>query len=605
MKTYFRILSYSGNYKGAIFFNLLFTICFVVFAGVSIPAIQPLLDLIFKGEELPQEATLPPFSLDINYFVDLINYLLIMELQPAGRQEALVYVIIFIIFLRLLGNIFFYLANVFMTIIRTKTIEDLRAHLFSNMIMLPIGYFEGEKKGDIMTRITSDVNEVENSVVTTFESIFRDPFTIIFYIALMMMISLPLTLFVFIILPFSAVIITWISRSLKKDAYNAQGKYGELMSLLEETISGMRIVKAFGAENYLRTGFGKFNSFYSKLNRKQFYKKKIVPPFSEMAGVITIGVILWYGGGLVFDGAMEASSFIVFIILFSQIIKPAKKFSGAFSSIYKGIASGERIFQLMDNAPVVKEPAKPKRINNLHEGIFMRNVSFSYSQDKPVLKNIDLEIPKGSIVALAGPSGSGKSTLAELLLRFYDPVDGKILIDGHDIREYKVADLRGLMGLVSQEPILFNDTIYNNIAFGMDHVSEDKVIEAAKAANAHDFIVRQQHGYDTNIGDGGRLLSGGQRQRVSIARALLKNPDFLILDEATSSLDSDSEKAVQDALYRLLENRTCLIIAHRLSTIKDADKVVVLREGEIVQQGTHQELVSTSGLYQTLYHQQE
>ena len=604
MKTYLRILKYAWPYKWHIFFNLFFTILAIVFTGIAFPMLQPVFDLLFQTEEIPAEATRPEFALTLNYLLELLNYIVINVMEAHSKEQALTYVIIFIVLVRIIGNVFLYLSSIFMTIIRTKTIEDLRSDLFNKMIALPVGWFEGERKGDIMTRLSSDVNEVENSVVTTFESAFRDPFTIMFYVAMMFMISVPLTLFVFALLPVTALIIGYIARSLKKDAYNAQGRYGEMMSLMEETLTGMRIVKAFGAENYIRSVFGRFNSLYSYLSRKQFYKKKLAPPFSEVAGIITVALILWFGGREVLAGNMEASPFIIFILLFSQILKPAKKFSGAFGNIYKGIASGERVFQLMDAPVSVKEKKDPLTIDHLKQGIAFKNVSFGYGK-KYVLKNINLEIPKGGIIAVAGPSGSGKSTLAELILRFYDPAEGDITVDGHNINEYKVADLRNIMGLVSQEPILFNDTIHNNIAFGLENIDRADVENAAKLANAHDFITEQPDGYETNIGDGGKLLSGGQRQRVSIARALLKNPDFLILDEATSALDSASEKMVQDALYRLMENRTCLIIAHRLSTIKDAGEVIVLSQGKIVQRGPHSELVKQDGLYRSLYMEKE
>jgi ATP-binding cassette, subfamily B, bacterial MsbA len=600
MKIYLRILAYSKKYGWYILLNLIFTVLAVVFAGIAFPLLQPVIDLLFGGDEMINTAEKPDFSFSIAYLRDMVNYLVVEIVQADGRLQALTWVVAFIIAVSLMGNVFLYISSVFMTLVRTKTIEDIRQELFNHMIFLPVGWFEGEKKGDIMTRITSDVNEIEKSVVTTFESIFRDPFTILFYILLMLMISAELTLFVFIVLPLMAVLVSYIGRSLKKDAYNAQGKFAEMMSLLEETLSGMRVVKAFGGENYIKNIFRKYSDYYGLLSRKQYYKKKLVPPLSEVAGIITVALILWFGGRLVFDGQLEASAFMVFIFLFVRIVKPAKNFSGAFSNIYKGIASGERIFRLMDTKSNIHSREGALPLKALKDGVSLENVSFSYGENV-ALQEINFSVPCGKTVALVGPSGSGKSTLAELLLRFYDPSSGRILLDGKDLRDYNIKDLRNMYGLVSQEPILFNDTIFNNIAFGRSDKSSEEVMAAAKAANAHAFIMKQPQGYDTNIGDGGRLLSGGQRQRISIARALLRNPDFLILDEATSSLDSTSEKVVQDALYRLMQGRTCLIIAHRLSTIKDADLVVVLDNGKIVQEGPHEVLLQEKGLYRELY----
>ncbi|MGZ5282908.1 MAG: ABC transporter ATP-binding protein, partial [Bacteroidia bacterium] len=488
--------------------------------------------------------------------------------------------------------------------IRTKVVEDLRESVFAKLLGHQVSYVENERRGDLMSRVTSDVTEVEHSVVITFESIIRDPFNIVYVLTLMVMESWQLTLFIFIVLPLSGLIISKITKSLKKDATETQHTFGQIMSTVDETIGGVRVIKAFRAESYIKSIFDKFNQKYSALTRLQWHKKALVPIFSESAMVAVLGMTMWYGGNLIYAGEMEASIFIAYIGYFFLLSRPAKGISQAFGNIYKGIASGERLFNLMDAPQTIVDAPDAKPVKHFSEGIYMRNVWFAYGKE-PVLKNINLNIEKGKTYALVGPSGSGKSTLAELLLRFYDPTQGEILLDGQDLRTLKMNDVRNLMAVVTQEPILFNDTIYNNIAFGLPHVTETDVIEAAQAANAHNFIMETENGYQTFVGDRGGLLSGGQRQRISIARALLKNPAILILDEATSALDTSSEKIVQEALNKLMENRTSVVIAHRLSTIQNADEIIVLERGEVIEQGSHSELIARNGLYRSLYYSQQ
>ncbi len=602
MNTYLRILSFAKPYKLQIVLYTVSAIIGVICIGFAISLLAPVLELLFSKDGGEATKATPDFFLN---FKSQFNELLKSYLQEGKKHAALMAAIAAIVGISLVGNMFRYLSNVFMAVIRTKTLEDIRNFLFNKINQLHVGYFEGERKGDVMTRLTSDVYEVEKSVVKTFQSLIRDPLTVVFYLALMFYYSWQLTLFIFVVLPIAAVVIGLLSKALRKDAYHTQDVLSWIMSVIEEATSGIRIIKAFNAEYYVKRIFGKYNHSYSHYSRKQYYKKGLVPPFSESMGIITIGIILWYGGGLVFDGVIKASHFFTYIFFFQQIMKPAKNISNAFANINRGIASGQRIFGIVDVPVEVKEKSDAVPIQDFEKNIVFKDVGFTYTRGgEKVLDNINLTIDKGKIVALVGPSGSGKTTLAEMVPRFYDPVEGFIELDGKDIKDYQLKSLRELIGFVTQEPILFNDTIFNNIAFGSENVREEEVIESAKAANAHDFIMETDKGYHSHIGDRGVLLSGGQRQRVSIARAIFKNPPIIILDEATSSLDSSSEKMVQEALYRIMKTRTSLIIAHRLSTIQEADSIIVLDKGQIVQKGTHSELLNYDGLYRSLYQMQ-
>jgi ATP-binding cassette, subfamily B, bacterial MsbA len=598
MKTYRRIISYARPDRGSVVMYVFFTLLAVLFAGATLAMLQPLLDMLFYKEVVAKTGAETGLFLD--NFKNWVGTQTRTIQTTYGQSRALLYVTLFIALLNLGGNVFRFLSSYVLGTIRTKLIERLRENVFSKMVGLHIGYIEGERKGDIMTKVTSDVAEVENSVVVTFESVIRDPLTIIVFLGIMLYQSWELTLFIFAVLPVTAIIIGLISKSLQRDARSTQQVFGRIMSVVDETISGIRIIKAFHAEGFTRKVFARFNSAYSRLSRKQWHKRALVPAFSETTSVITIALIMWYGGNLVYKGSMQASEFIAYIALFSQLIKPAKSFSQSFGNIYKGIASGERIFEIIDTPPEVTDNPKAQEVSDFKRAIEVKSLHFAYSNRIPVLQDINLTVEKGKVYAVVGPSGSGKSTLAELLLRFYDPTGGAIYLDGRDLREIKIQSLRNLTAVVTQEPILFNDTVHNNIAFGMEGVNQDDVVNAATAANAHDFIIEMEHGYETNIGDHGGLLSGGQRQRLSIARALLKNPQILILDEATSALDTASEKVVQDALYRLMQNRTSVVIAHRLSTIQDADEIIVMEKGRIAERGTHTELINRDGLYTNL-----
>lgn len=602
MKSYLRILSYARPYWLQTVLYTITTVLSVIFAGLTFVMLQPLLEQLFKpGEAAAHAQQMPDVSGSVKSFLDWVSYETAKITASSGQSKALLYVTVLIVALNLASNIFKFFSNVYLGTIRTKVVEDLREHVYSKLIRLNIGFLEGERKGDIMSRTTSDVVEVEHSVVTTFESVIRDPVSIIYYLGLMLMFSVKLTLFIFVVLPVAAIIISRITKSLKADAKETQATFGHIMSVVDETVGGIRIIKAFNAEGYIKRIFDKFNQYYSFLTRRQWHKKALIPIFSESAMVLVFGAVLWYGGNLVYKGEIEnASGFITYLGLFFLISRPAKSMSSSFSNIYKGIASADRIFYLMDIEPAIKNKPDAVRLPSFEKAIEIRNLSFAYKTE-PVLKDINLTIEKGKVYALVGASGSGKSTLAELILRFYDPTQGSICIDGHDLRDVNMSDLRNLMAVVTQEAILFNDTIYSNIAFGQQSATREEVEAAARAANAHDFIMETPEGYHTRVGDRGGLLSGGQRQRVSIARAILKNPPILILDEATSALDTSSEKLVQDALYRLMAHRTSLVIAHRLSTIQEADEIIVLDRGRIIEQGSHSELLSLAGKYKGLY----
>jgi subfamily B ATP-binding cassette protein MsbA len=485
--------------------------------------------------------------------------------------------------------------------VRVGTIKDIRKDLYTKILILPLSFYSKQKKGDIMSRITNDVQEVEVSILNWIESLIKDPLTIIFYFAFLLSQSARLTLFVLVLLPIAGLVIGRIGKILKKESKETQNRLAGITATIEESISGLRIIKGFNAIGYLSRKFGEQNDAYSKSLLGVHRKRDMSSPMSEFLSAIVVIIVLWFGGNMILDGdsSLSAAGFISYIVVFSQIISPIKSFAQGYFNIKKGIASADRIFEFMDEDEVITEKENALEIKDFNQEISYNNVSFHYEKDD-VLKNVSLKIPKGKVIALVGESGGGKSTLADLLPRFYDVCEGSIIIDGHDIRDYKISDLRGLMGIVTQESILFNDTVFNNIAFGMENVSKEAVIEAAKIANAHGFIMEMEQGYDTYIGDRGMNLSGGQRQRLSIARAVLKNPPILILDEATSSLDTESERLVQDALSKVMSQRTSIVIAHRLSTIQHADEIVVMQKGHIIERGKHEELIALNGVYKKL-----
>lgn len=594
-----RLMGYLRNYKPNVGLNILSNILTALFTALSIPLLIPFLEILFERRD--PVMTRPEWSWNVDTITQTINYQLSQLIESQGRETALVYVCGAILAVFFLKNLFRYLSMFFMAPVRNGIIRDIRQQLFDKTLALPLSYFSEERKGDLMSRISGDVQEVEWSILNVLEAVFREPLIIAGALGFMIYVSPSLTLFVFVLMIFTGVVIGGIGRSLKRSSGQVQEKLGNLMSIIEETLSGLRIIKGFNAEGYQHDKFKKENNDYRRILTRLLWRRDLSSPLSEFLGIATVAVLLWYGSRQVFGGDLQAETFLTFIFAFYNVIEPAKSFSRSFYSIQKGIAAMQRVEQVLDAEVRIREAPQAKAIRGFERSVEYRSVSFAYNNvEGPVLQDINLEINKGQVIALVGSSGAGKSTLVDLLPRFYDVTKGSILIDGVDIRECRLRDLRALMGLVSQEAILFNDTIYNNIVFGKEKVSEEEVIEAAKIANAHEFITGMENGYRTNIGDRGSKLSGGQRQRLTIARAVLRNPAILILDEATSALDSESEKLVQSALQRVMENRTAIVIAHRLSTIQHADEIIVMKDGRIIERGTHRELLSKAGEYQKL-----
>lgn len=601
MKIYFRLLAFAKPYSSFVPKYAVVAILAVVFGLLNFTLLIPLLNVIFDKVDPVLTATKPEFSLSLDYFKDAFNYYFAVIFKEYGRSGALQFVCGVIVVSVFLSNLFKYWSQRILTRMRTDVIRRIRSALFNKILDFHVGYFQDQRKGDLMSSLSNDVTEIESSVVSSVQVIFREPLMIAGYIILLFTMSVKLTLFTLIVMPISGFIISNISRKLRKQAQSGQELLGNILSIIEETISGVRIIKAFNAQEYTRKKFEDQNGSYRNILKSMWNKREMASPMSEFLGVSVVVGVLLYGGQLVLDNRsdLNASEFITYIVLFSQLLVPAKAVSSAITNIQRGIASGERIFQILETEVTITEKENARTIDGLKQEITYKNVSFRYAEHD-VLKNINLTIPKGQMIALVGQSGAGKSTMADLLPRFYDVTAGQILIDGIDIRDVKIDSLNSLMGIVTQESILFNDTVFNNIAFGMQNVSEEAVIEAAKIANAHEFIIKMERGYQTSIGDRGSKLSGGQRQRLSIARAVLKNPPILILDEATSALDTESERLVQDAIQNLMKNRTSIVIAHRLSTIQHADNIVVMQNGEIIETGKHTELIALNGVYKKL-----
>ena len=564
--------------------------------------IVPFLNVLFSQE---RSYKLEPWSGSVKVLLNNFNYYLADFVVREGQVQALLLISILVIVMFFFKNLTRYMAMYYLAPIRNGVVRDLRLSIYRKILALPIGYFTDERKGDIMARMTSDVQEIEWGIMNSLEAAFREPLNIIIFLITMFTMSPQLTLFVLIMLPMAALLIGRIGKSLKKKSAQAQEKTGELLSNIEETLGGLRIIHAFTAEDKSTARFGKINhDQYSLMNRIS-RRKDLASPLSEFLGTLVMMIVMYFGGRIVMSPgtALGPSEFIAFIAIFSQLLPPAKSLTQAWYNIQKGMASSERIYQILDAEINVKELPDARSIQKFDDKIEFKNVSFSYRKDDMVyvLKDINLTIPKGKTIALVGQSGSGKTTLADMLPRYYDPNNGEIFIDGNNLKSLKIKDLRQLLGVVTQESILFNDSVLNNIAFGLDNISEEDVINAAKVANAHEFIANLPQGYHTFIGDRGGKLSGGQRQRLSIARAVLKNPPVLILDEATSALDTESERLVQDALTTLMKQRTTLVIAHRLSTIIHADEIIVMQQGEIKERGTHHELLAANGYYKKLY----
>lgn len=604
MKSMFRLLSYAKPYKTSMIMNVLSNIFMVLFSLVSLPLIIPFLKILFNTPSADVSISSDAPLKVGGSFLENINAEMAHLIEQLGREQALLIVCVLMATLYFLKNLFRYLALVFMAPVRNGIIRDLRGHLFNKMLMLPLGYFSNERKGDLMSRMAYDVQEVEWSILNVLEMAVREPLLIIGSILLMFLISVKLTLFVLVLIAFTVFVIGNVGHNLKRNSTKAQEKLGVIMSHIDEALSGMRIIKAFGAQDYQQRTFDKENSDYRHLSIRLLWRRDLASPLSEFMGATIIMVLLYFGGHWVFSGEVPAETLLGFLAIFANIINPAKNFSQAFSSIRKGLGAMERIETILNNTTEVYDAPEALPVKGFNTSLELRNVSFAYREGEPVLKDISLSIPKGKVIALVGLSGSGKTTLADLIPRFYDISEGEILLDGVETRQLKLGELRQLFGIVSQEPTLFNDTVANNIAFGLNATAE-QIEAAARVAHAHDFIMENPEGYNFNIGDRGCKLSGGQRQRLTIARAVLKNPDILILDEATSSLDSESERLVQDALAKLLSNRTALVIAHRLSTIQHADEIIVLQDGCVAERGTHDTLMAQSGIYKQLVDLQE
>jgi len=602
MKNFFRMLRYARPYRKLAYLNILFNFLSIVFGMVSFTMLMPFLNYLFgKDGDVEKEGATGITKLN-NDFI-----LFLKDLSGDDVGTGLLLVCVAVVVFTILKNIFRYLALYVLIPYRNNTIRDLRNAVYKKVMRLQLSYFSDEKKGDIISRMSNDMTEVEFAIMTSLEAIFKAPFSIMVTLTILLVMSWKLTIIILILLPLNGILVSRIGKRLKRHASRAQGRLGMLMSLFEESLGGIRIIKGFGKEAYFFRKFSTENRHLNQINVLVNRSRDISSPLSETLGFITLSIVLYIGGRMVQTetGIMDPSAFILFIVLFAQVIDPAKSFSTAFYNVKKGSASADRIEEILQIPETLKEAENPISLTEIQVGVEYKNVGFSYTSDKKTLNDISFKIPKGKTVALVGPSGSGKSTLADLLARFYDVSEGHVLFDNKDIRDLKVKDLRGLMGLVTQESILFNDSVYNNITFGNHEVSFEQVVEAAKAANAHEFIEQMDKGYYTNIGDRGGKLSGGQRQRIAIARAILKNPQILILDEATSALDTTSERLVQEALNTLMKNRTSLVIAHRLSTIQNADLIIVLENGRVIERGTHQELLEAKGLYRSLLEMQQ
>jgi subfamily B ATP-binding cassette protein MsbA len=581
-----------------------------LFGILNFTLLAPLLDVIFndlKPADLQEYSEQMSFSFSINYFKYTFYHYFFQVISLYGRLGALKFACGAIVVSVILANIFRYLSQRILKTVEAQTIASLRQAVFEKTMKLHFGFFNNERKGNLMAHLTTDVQEVENSIGRAFTAVIKEVFTLVMYFITLFNMSVKLTLFSLIILPLSSGIIALISRKLRRAAREVQDLQSSMVSTLDEVFGGMRIVKGFNAEKVVSKKFRKENYNYKAAMLRMVYRQEMTSPLSEAMGVSVVAGILLYGGSLVIagDNSLTASSFIAFIILFSQVMRPAKSISDAFSTVQRGIASSERILKLIDTVPAIQDATDAVDIQDFNSEIEFKNVSFSYETGRKVLDNISFKIQKGKTIALVGTSGGGKSTIADLVPRFYDPTEGQILVDGVDIKHIKIRSLTKQIGIVTQESILFNDTVFNNITFG-SQATENQVIEAAKVANAHTFVSQLSGEYQTLIGDRGGRLSGGQRQRLSIARAVLKNPPILILDEATSALDTESEKLVQEALTFLMQNRTTLVIAHRLSTIQHADEILVINKGKIVERGTHEALLQNeNGFYRKLNSMQE
>jgi subfamily B ATP-binding cassette protein MsbA len=596
-----KIIPFAKKFKSHIFWNVFFNILYALFSTLSFVALFPLMEVLFKMNEVVVD--LPKYTgiWELGSFgKQYLQYYITKLSAERGKEYALLLTVALVISTFLFKNLFNYFASQHLTKVKNGVLRDLREKMFDKIISLPISYYSEKRKGDVMARMLGDVNEVQNSFFMVLELIVKEPLTIVFAIIAMMRISLELTLFVFAFIPISGFIISKIGKSLKSKSQNAQKENGFLISIVEESLGGLKVVKSYNSEGYFKTIFNNSIDRLLRLNNSIGKKNNLASPMSEFMGIVTIAVLLWYGGNLVLvDETLNGALFIVYLGLAYNILTPAKSISKASYAVKNGLAAAERVFEILEVENTITNKSNAIVKESFNDKISIENINFSYAEEN-VLKNFSLEVPKGKTVALVGQSGSGKSTIANLLTRFYDVQEGTVKIDGIDIKDMTLHSLRDLMGLVTQDSILFNDTIKNNIRLGKQDATDEEIIAALKIANAYEFVKDLPNGIETNIGDAGGKLSGGQKQRLSIARAVLKNPPIMILDEATSALDTESEKFVQVALENMMQNRTSIVIAHRLSTIQKADKIVVMQKGEIVEQGTHDELLAINGTYSKL-----
>lgn len=606
MHTYWRLLSFARPIRKYAIPYFFYTLFYTIFYTFTFTLIQPILQTLFSAHAATKPVTtFPKFVFDTSFLQDSISYLIYKVFgADYDTMDVLIFLSIFVILTSLLSNLFRYLGQRTMEAMRIRALQRLRNDVFTNVMGLHAGYFSNERKGDIISKISSDVQVVQFCITNTLLVAFRDPFQIIGFMIALVVTSWQLTIFSILFLPIVALVIGSIVKRLRKSATQVQERFADMVSLMDESLSGIKILKGYNAVDYTVGKFKKINALFSRISLSMAWRQQLASPVSEFLGIAAAAVLMIYGGSLVLSGELAASAFIMYLAIFTQITRPLRSFTDAFANINQGIAAGERVLALLDEKSEITDAPDAVEMTGLKRDIEFRDVRFSYD-NKEVIRGVSFKIKKGETVALVGPSGGGKSTLSDLIPRFYDVQSGQILIDGIDIRKYTLESLRRYMGLVSQETILFNDTIENNLRLGKQDATEDEVRQAAIVANADAFIRETEHGYQTNIGDRGMKLSGGQRQRLSIARAVLKNPEILILDEATSALDTESEKLVQNALDALLQGRTSLVIAHRLSTIYNADRIIVIDHGQIVEQGTHHELMALHGVYARLIEMQQ